>query len=106
MCVDGCTSRIHVYAYVITIATVTLSISCALNVHVFAVDANVIESKESHGNSCRLETMGDILKTIFRDGGTSHAKYYRVSSTILHHIFCCLFVLSERKCLTGPLLYV
>ncbi|XP_021848098.1 regulator of telomere elongation helicase 1 homolog isoform X2 [Spinacia oleracea] len=41
-------------------------------------DANVIESKESHGNSCRLETMGDILKTIFRDGGTSHAKYYRL----------------------------
>lgn len=41
-------------------------------------DANGIESKESNGTSCRLETIGDILKIIFKDGGTSHAKYYRV----------------------------
>ncbi|XP_057536046.1 regulator of telomere elongation helicase 1 homolog isoform X2 [Amaranthus tricolor] len=41
-------------------------------------DANGVESKASHGTSCRLENMGDILKMIFRDGDTSHAKYYRV----------------------------
>ncbi|KAL2904786.1 Regulator of telomere elongation helicase 1-like protein [Bienertia sinuspersici] len=41
-------------------------------------DANGAESKESQGTSCRLETMGDIFKIIFRDGGTSHAKYYRL----------------------------
>uniref|UniRef100_A0A803LEM4 Regulator of telomere elongation helicase 1 homolog n=1 Tax=Chenopodium quinoa TaxID=63459 RepID=A0A803LEM4_CHEQI len=36
------------------------------------------QSKESHGTSCKLETMGDILNMIFRDGDTSHAKYYRL----------------------------
>ncbi|XP_048493386.1 regulator of telomere elongation helicase 1 homolog isoform X3 [Beta vulgaris subsp. vulgaris] len=41
-------------------------------------DANGMESKDSHGTTCRLQTMSDILKTIFRDGNTSHAKYYRV----------------------------
>ncbi|KAL9232065.1 hypothetical protein vseg_007211 [Gypsophila vaccaria] len=41
-------------------------------------DANGSNSKESNGTSCRLETLGDILNLIFRDGGTSHAKYYRV----------------------------
>lgn len=35
------------------------------------------------GTVCRLESMGDILKLIFRDGGTSHAGYYRVSSAII-----------------------
>ncbi|MCH86466.1 regulator of telomere elongation helicase 1-like, partial [Trifolium medium] len=30
------------------------------------------------GTICRLETIKDILDIIFRDGGTSHAKYYRV----------------------------
>uniref|UniRef100_A0A803LNB6 Regulator of telomere elongation helicase 1 homolog n=1 Tax=Chenopodium quinoa TaxID=63459 RepID=A0A803LNB6_CHEQI len=41
-------------------------------------DANGTESKESHGTSCKLETLGDILNMIFRDGDTSHAKYYRL----------------------------
>ncbi|KAM7483732.1 hypothetical protein LguiB_008315 [Lonicera macranthoides] len=27
---------------------------------------------------CRLESIGDILKIIFREGGNNHAKYYRV----------------------------
>ncbi|XP_047306284.1 regulator of telomere elongation helicase 1 homolog [Impatiens glandulifera] len=30
------------------------------------------------GITCRLESMGDILRIIFRDQGTSHAQYYRV----------------------------
>ncbi|AES68026.2 regulator of telomere elongation helicase 1 homolog [Medicago truncatula] len=34
--------------------------------------------EKSTSNICRLETMKDILDIIFRDGRTSHAKYYRV----------------------------
>ncbi|KAJ8452039.1 hypothetical protein Cgig2_016620 [Carnegiea gigantea] len=41
-------------------------------------DANGTERKGSDGTSSRLETMGDILRLLFKDGGTSHAKYYRV----------------------------
>ena len=35
---------------------------------------------------CRLESMGDILKIVFKDGGT-HAKYYRVSLGIILSLF-------------------
>ncbi|XP_074285300.1 regulator of telomere elongation helicase 1 homolog isoform X2 [Silene latifolia] len=38
-------------------------------------DTNGTGGKESNS---RLETLGEILNLIFRDGGTSHAKYYRV----------------------------
>ncbi|GAB2293557.1 Regulator of telomere elongation helicase 1 [Dionaea muscipula] len=42
-------------------------------------DANVGgESRDMKGMTCRLETMGKILGIIFKDGGTSHAQYYRV----------------------------
>ncbi|KAA8541817.1 hypothetical protein F0562_022969, partial [Nyssa sinensis] len=44
-------------------------------------DTNVTDSGVSHkmkGTVCRLESMGDILKIIFRDGGNSHAEHYRV----------------------------
>ena len=72
------------------------SVFCCFNVLVYAVDANGVESKASHGTSCRLENMGDILKMIFRDGDTSHAKYYRVSSATVHQMICCLLVLIRR----------
>ncbi|GAB2228119.1 hypothetical protein Droror1_Dr00009949 [Drosera rotundifolia] len=36
------------------------------------------ESQEMKGVTCRLETMGEILRLIFKDGDTSHAEYYRV----------------------------
>ncbi|GMH22211.1 hypothetical protein Nepgr_024054 [Nepenthes gracilis] len=36
------------------------------------------EPHEMKGTMCRLESMGDILRIIFRDGGTSHAQFYRV----------------------------
>lgn len=42
--------------------------------------ANVADNegpRKMKGTVCRLESMGDILKLIFRDGGTSHAGYYR-----------------------------
>lgn len=48
----------------------------------FASDANATDKGVSHkvkGAVCRLESIGDILKIIFRDGGTTHANYYRVS---------------------------
>lgn len=43
------------------------------------------ESKqlESKNTMCRLETMGDILKLVFRED-SSHAKYYRVSSKLVY----------------------
>lgn len=34
---------------------------------------------------CRLESIRDILNIIFRDGGKSHAKYYRVSHLFFLH---------------------
>lgn len=34
--------------------------------------------QKTKGITCRLETMNDILKTIFRDSGNPHAKFYRV----------------------------
>lgn len=42
------------------------------------------------GIVCRLESMGDFLKLIFRDGGTSHAGYYRVSSDIIVALTSCI----------------
>ncbi|GAA0165600.1 DNA helicase [Lithospermum erythrorhizon] len=33
---------------------------------------------QAKGSVCRLETMGDILKLIFRDDANAHAKYYQV----------------------------
>ncbi|CAK9185657.1 unnamed protein product [Ilex paraguariensis] len=44
-------------------------------------DSDVTVSGVSHkskGTVCRLESMGDILKLIFKDGDVSHAKYYQV----------------------------
>ena len=35
------------------------------------------------GTICRLESMGDILRIIFRDGGQTHAEYYRVRLEII-----------------------
>ncbi|KAF5957087.1 hypothetical protein HYC85_004312 [Camellia sinensis] len=43
-------------------------------------DANATDSGGPHkvkGTVCRLESMGDILGIIFRDGGRAHAEYYR-----------------------------
>ncbi|CAJ2661268.1 unnamed protein product [Trifolium pratense] len=41
-------------------------------------DASDLLEEKSTGTICRLETIKDILDIIFRDGITSHAKYYRV----------------------------
>ncbi|KAI7986223.1 hypothetical protein LOK49_LG14G01877 [Camellia lanceoleosa] len=44
-------------------------------------DANVTDGGGPHkmkGTVCRLDSMGDILKIIFRDGGRAHAQYYRL----------------------------
>ncbi|GFP88878.1 regulator of telomere elongation helicase 1 [Phtheirospermum japonicum] len=44
-------------------------------------DASTSESGGSHktsGTFCRLESMGDILRLIFRDDKNAHAHYYRV----------------------------
>ncbi|RVW58324.1 Regulator of telomere elongation helicase 1 [Vitis vinifera] len=35
-------------------------------------------AQKTKSTICRLETMSDILKIIFRDGGNAHAKFYRV----------------------------
>ncbi|KAL6972803.1 Regulator of telomere elongation helicase 1 [Sarracenia purpurea var. burkii] len=45
-------------------------------------DTNVTHSggpgpHKVQGTVCRLESMGDILRIIFRDGGRAHAEYYR-----------------------------
>ncbi|XP_057465193.1 regulator of telomere elongation helicase 1 homolog isoform X5 [Actinidia eriantha] len=43
-------------------------------------DANGTHGGGTHkmqGTVCRLESMGDILRIIFRDGGRTHAEYYR-----------------------------
>ncbi|GAU11015.1 hypothetical protein TSUD_113080, partial [Trifolium subterraneum] len=42
------------------------------------IDASLLLEEKSTGTICRLETIMDILDLIFRDGRTSHAKYYRV----------------------------
>ncbi|XP_043701718.1 regulator of telomere elongation helicase 1 homolog isoform X2 [Telopea speciosissima] len=34
--------------------------------------------QKANGTVCRLESMGDILYTIFRDGSKDHAKFYQV----------------------------
>lgn len=50
-------------------------------------DANATDKGVSHkvkGAVCRLESVGDILKIIFRDGGTTHANYYRVHVQEVH----------------------
>ncbi|KAL7162434.1 hypothetical protein ACSBR2_042844 [Camellia fascicularis] len=44
-------------------------------------DANVTDSGGPHkmkGTVCRLDSMGDVLKIIFRDGGSAHAQYYHL----------------------------
>lgn len=45
------------------------------------------ESKQmkADNNVCRLETMGDIFKLLFKDKDLSHAQFYRVSC------YCYLF---------------
>jgi sensor histidine kinase YesM len=48
--------------------------------------------EKSTSNICRLETMKDILDIIFRDGRTSHAKYYRVSFELLFTLQWIVFV--------------
>lgn len=39
--------------------------------------------ENSTGNICRLDSIREILDLVFRDGETTHAKYYRVSSGFL-----------------------
>ncbi|XP_051147548.1 regulator of telomere elongation helicase 1 homolog isoform X2 [Andrographis paniculata] len=44
-------------------------------------DANGSDSTRSNKTNatvCRLETMGDILRLIFKDNGNAHAQYYRL----------------------------
>ncbi|WJX74795.1 DNA helicase [Trifolium repens] len=41
-------------------------------------EASTLLEEKSTGTVCRLETIKEILDIIFRDGRTSHAKYYRV----------------------------
>ncbi|XP_010249778.1 PREDICTED: regulator of telomere elongation helicase 1 isoform X2 [Nelumbo nucifera] len=44
-------------------------------------DANMTESRapyKTKGTICRLESISDILKIIFRNGDKAHAKYYQV----------------------------
>lgn len=39
--------------------------------------------QKSTGTVCRLDRIGEILETVFRDGRTAHANYYRVSIGLL-----------------------
>lgn len=39
--------------------------------------------EKSTGTICRLDSIKDILDIVFKDGGTSHAKYYRVCFELL-----------------------
>ncbi|KAI3786063.1 hypothetical protein L1987_45190 [Smallanthus sonchifolius] len=41
-------------------------------------DAKATDSQKTKGTVCRLESIGDILKTIFKENGNAHAKNYRV----------------------------
>ncbi|XP_076911660.1 regulator of telomere elongation helicase 1 homolog [Bidens hawaiensis] len=41
-------------------------------------DAKTSDSQKTKGTVCRLESIGDILKIIFKEEGNAHAKNYRV----------------------------
>ncbi|KAL8230357.1 hypothetical protein R6Q57_000135 [Mikania cordata] len=41
-------------------------------------DAKTTDSQKTKGTACRLESIGDILKIIFKEHGNAHAKNYRV----------------------------
>ncbi|KAJ9568519.1 hypothetical protein OSB04_004485 [Centaurea solstitialis] len=41
-------------------------------------DAKTTAPQKTKGTVCRLESIGDILKLIFKEDGNAHAKYYRV----------------------------
>ncbi|KAK9066251.1 hypothetical protein SSX86_013572 [Deinandra increscens subsp. villosa] len=41
-------------------------------------DAKSTDSQKTKGTVCRLESIGDMLKIIFKEGGNAHAKHYRV----------------------------
>ncbi|KAJ0755472.1 putative DNA helicase [Helianthus annuus] len=41
-------------------------------------DAKTSDSQKTKGTVCRLETIGDIFKIIFKEDGNAHAKNYRV----------------------------
>lgn len=61
--------------------------------------AVLIEEDNQHKavhTTCRLESIGDMLNTIFRDEGNAHAKFYRVS-TVVGQLDCkpCLLVISK-----------
>ncbi|KVI06000.1 hypothetical protein Ccrd_015675 [Cynara cardunculus var. scolymus] len=47
-------------------------------------DAKTTASQKTKGTVCRLESIGDILKLIFKDDGNAHAKHYRVSLDLVH----------------------
>lgn len=51
-------------------------------------------SIKAKGAVCRLENIRDILNIIFRDGGKSHAKFYRVSRFFTLHFsfFGCIVI--------------
>jgi regulator of telomere elongation helicase 1 len=55
-------------------------------------EASTLLEEKSTGTVCRLETIKEILDIIFRDGRTSHAKYYRVSFELIYTVgLFCLF---------------
>lgn len=60
----------------ITHETASMLIATIEDAAVLLEECNQLQSK---GNVCRLETMGEILKLIFKEKNNSHAKYYRVS---------------------------
>jgi len=68
-------------------------------------DASTLLEEDSQEKStstiCRLETMKDILDIIFRDGRTSHAKYYRVSFELLFTLqwIVCVLLFHSNSCL-------
>lgn len=41
-------------------------------------DAKTTAPQKTKGTVCRLESIGDILKLIFKEDGNAHAKFYRV----------------------------
>ncbi|KAK7375603.1 hypothetical protein VNO78_35510 [Psophocarpus tetragonolobus] len=48
---------------------------------IIAVASTLLEEhnqQKSTGTVCRLDRIGEILEIMFRNGGTAHAKYYRV----------------------------
>ncbi|OWM78192.1 hypothetical protein CDL15_Pgr015011 [Punica granatum] len=59
----------------ITHETASMLIATIEDAAVLLEESNQLQSK---GNICRLETMGEILKLIFKEKNNAHAKYYRV----------------------------